>query len=81
MNDCSTIRIVELSPAESASVLHLLFTHIRSPAFTVRWTWTPNDLAFWDNRSVQHYAVPDYEEDRVMQRAQLLGDVPIGPGG
>jgi taurine dioxygenase len=80
VNECSTTRIVELSPIESMQVLTALFMHIRSPDFTVRWRWTANDLAFWDNRSVQHYAVPDYDQERLMQRAELAGDRPTGPG-
>lgn len=79
VSECATLRIVELSPAESAHVLTVLFAHIRSPDFALRWHWTRNDLAFWDNRSVQHYAVPDYEGERVMQRAELAGDAPVGP--
>lgn len=76
VNECTTLRIVELTPIESMQVLAALFMHIRSPDFQCRWRWSANDLAFWDNRSVQHYAVPDYEEARVMQRIELAGDVP-----
>lgn len=78
VNECTTIRIVELSPIESMQVLTALFMHIRTPEFQVRWHWTANDLALWDNRSVQHFAVPDYEEDRVMQRIELAGEQPVG---
>ena len=38
---------------------------------------SPNDIAFWDNRSTQHYAVPDYPGGRVMQRIVLQG---VRPG-
>lgn len=76
VNECTTLRIVELSPIESMQVLAALFMHIRTPDFQCRWRWSANDLAFWDNRSVQHYAVPDYEEARVMQRIELAGQVP-----
>jgi len=80
VSECSTLRIVELSPLESMQVLAALFLHIRSPDFAVRWRWSAGDLAFWDNRSTQHYAVPDYEQDRVMQRIELSGLKPMAAG-
>jgi alpha-ketoglutarate-dependent taurine dioxygenase len=75
----STVRIVELTPAESAQVLALLFEHVKSPDFTMRHRWSVNDIAIWDNRAVMHYAVPDYEGARVMQRVVIAGDRPFGP--
>ena len=54
-------------------MLALLFRHIERPEFCVRWKWSANDLAFWDNRCVQHYAVPDYDTSRIMQRIVLKG--------
>jgi alpha-ketoglutarate-dependent taurine dioxygenase len=75
----STTRIVELTSEESAHVLALLFEHVKSPEFAMRHRWSVNDIAIWDNRSVMHYAVPDYEGRRVMQRVVLAGDRPIGP--
>lgn len=79
VNECTTTRIVELSPIESMQVLTALFMHIRTPEFQVRWRWAANDVALWDNRSVQHFAVPDYEEERLMQRIELAGEQPVGP--
>jgi taurine dioxygenase len=79
VNEGWTTRIVELEPAESAQVLALLFEHVKSPDFAMRWHWTANDLALWDNRAVQHYAVPDYSGERIMQRVVLAGDRPYGP--
>ena len=79
VNEGATVRIVELGPRESAHVLALLFEHIKSPDFCIRWKWAPNDVALWDNRAVQHYAVPDYDSERVMQRAVLAGERPRGP--
>jgi alpha-ketoglutarate-dependent taurine dioxygenase len=74
-----TTRIVELSSAESRGLLDLLFDHIKSPDFSMRWRWSPNDVAMWDNRSVQHYAVPDYDTQRVVHRIIVSGDRPHGP--
>jgi taurine dioxygenase len=79
VHQVATTRIVELSPAESAHVLAVLFDHVKSPDFTMRWRWTAGDVALWDNRIVQHYAVPDYDTRRVMQRLCLAGDRPYGP--
>jgi len=73
-----TTRINELSKPESDAVLALLFTHIAKPEFTIRWRWKPNDIAFWDNRCTQHYALADYlPHRRVMHRATIIGDKPV----
>jgi taurine dioxygenase len=79
VNESFTTRILELEPLESASVLSFLFRHVERPDFTMRWKWTPGDMAFWDNRAVQHYAVPDYETTRLMQRIVLAGVQPGRP--
>jgi taurine dioxygenase len=76
VSESFTTRIIELSPSESAAVLAMLFRHIEKPDFGMRWRWSAYDLAFWDNRCVQHYAVPDYERDRIMQRICLQGRRP-----
>jgi taurine dioxygenase len=78
-SEAGVVDIVELEPAESAHVIALLREHVKSPDFAMRWHWTPNDLAIWDNRCVQHYAVPDYSGTRVMQRVVTSGGVPVGP--
>jgi taurine dioxygenase len=80
VNEGFTTRIVELSAAESDAVLRLLFKHVAKPEFTVRWKWKEGDVAFWDNRLTQHYALADYlPHRRVMHRATVLGDKPAGP--
>lgn len=48
------------------------------PEYQVRWRWTPNSIAMWDNRSSQHYAVMDYPPcHRKMHRATIKGDRPF----
>jgi taurine dioxygenase len=77
VNEGFTTHINELKPPESAAVLALLFAHMAQPEFTVRWRWAVDDIAFWDNRSTQHYAVGDYlPERRIMHRATVIGDRP-----
>jgi taurine dioxygenase len=80
VNGGYTTRIVELSKAESDTVLEYLYAHSSRPDFTVRWKWSVGDVAFWDNRLTQHYALADYmPHRRVMHRATVLGDKPRGP--
>jgi taurine dioxygenase len=74
-----TASIEGLSDAESSCLLQFLLQHVRSPEFQCRFRWEPNSIAFWDNRSVQHYAVADYTERRLMQRFTIKGDRPFGP--
>ena len=81
VNGNFTTRIVELTDAESRALLDLLFAHITSPEFHCRFRWTAGAVAFWDNRAVQHFAVPDYGERRVMHRTLIAGDRPVGPHG
>jgi taurine dioxygenase len=76
VNGNSTTHIVGLSERESELLLRFLNDHIRDPAFQCRFRWEPGSIAFWDNRTVQHYAVPDYNERRVMHRVTLTGDKP-----
>ncbi|MFC3625342.1 taurine dioxygenase [Vogesella amnigena] len=77
VSDGFTTRINELEPAESAALLGFLFAHFAKPEFSVRWRWQPGDVAFWDNRVTQHYAVDDYRPaHRIMHRATILGDKP-----
>ncbi len=40
--------------------------------------WTPSTLAFWDNRSTQHYALNDFHgQRREMLRVVVEGDRPV----
>jgi alpha-ketoglutarate-dependent taurine dioxygenase len=68
-----TTRIRELGLDESDHVLALLFDHVKSPMLQCRFRWTPGAVAFWDNRAVQHFASPDYDERRLMHRVLLAG--------
>ena len=78
VNEGFTTKINELSEAESDAILRLLFAHATRPEYTIRWRWQENDVAFWDNRVTQHYAVDDYRPNRrVMHRATILGDAPF----
>jgi len=76
VNANSTTRIVGLTDRENALLLPFLCDHVRAPEFQCRFRWTPNAIAFWDNRSAQHLAVADYQERRVMHRVTLAGDKP-----
>lgn len=76
-----TTRIVELADAESEALLSMLFEHIKNAAFQCRFHWEVDSVAFWDNRSTQHCAIPDYSERRLMQRTMIEGDRPFGTAG
>ena len=48
----------------------------------IRWNWQPGDLAIWDNRATQHYAVADYDDQyRRLNRVTLAGDIPVDVHG
>jgi len=61
VNPSFTLRIKELSVAESDAVLNFLYKHIaEGHEFQVRFHWEKNSVAFWDNRITNHYATFDY---------------------
>lgn len=74
VNSNFTTRIEGVSDRESAMLLDFLFEWVRSPEFHVRFSWTEDAVAIWDNRCTQHFAVADYAERRVMHRVQVAGD-------
>jgi taurine dioxygenase len=76
VNANSTTHLKGLPERENELLLRFLIDHVRDPAFQCRYQWDTGSIAFWDNRSVQHYAVPDYSERRVMHRVTLTGDRP-----
>jgi taurine dioxygenase len=48
------------------------------PDYQVRWKWSKDAVAIWDNRCTQHYAVMDYAPcHRRMNRATVIGDKPF----
>lgn len=62
----------------AADLLSYLIGRAAIPEYQVRWRWTPNSVAIWDNRSTQHYAVQDYwPAVRKMERAGIIGDKPF----
>ncbi|MCZ7413713.1 MULTISPECIES: TauD/TfdA dioxygenase family protein [unclassified Streptomyces] len=80
----STTRIRGFSELESRHLLDLLFQHLTSAEYTVRFRWEPDSIAFWDNRSTCHFAPTDFahlDVDRVMHRVTVLGEPAKGPDG
>ncbi|CAA0080878.1 Alpha-ketoglutarate-dependent taurine dioxygenase [Halioglobus japonicus] len=71
VNRNSTVYLKGVSERESELLLPFLCDHVRSPDYQCRFRWRKNSIAFWDNRCLQHFAVPDYNERRVMQRVTI----------
>jgi len=75
-------RFLGLNSAESSAIFQLLQNRITRLENTVRWTWQAGDVALWDNRATQHYAVADFDHHRrEVRRVTLVGDVPVSVDG
>ena len=73
-----TTHIVGLSKKESDWLLDHLYAQASRPEYQCRFRWRKNSIAFWDNRSTQHYAVADYYPAlREMERVTIIGDKPF----
>jgi alpha-ketoglutarate-dependent taurine dioxygenase len=70
------------TPQASRDLIRLLQDYITRPEQTVRWRWREGDLAIWDNRATQHYAIADYgDAHRRGERVTVAGPVPVGVDG
>ena len=77
VNRTFTTRINELSAHESDNILEMLFQHAEHIDHQIRFRWSLNDMAFWDNRCCMHRAIWDYwPEERKGRRVTILGDRP-----
>ncbi|CAJ95220.1 Alpha-ketoglutarate-dependent taurine dioxygenase [Cupriavidus necator] len=66
------------SQSEKQDLLDYLFRQPAILEYQMRLRWRPNTIAFWDNRSTQHYAIQDYfPAVRRMMRATIIGDRPV----
>ncbi len=73
---------VGLSTVDSADLFQLLQRQVTRLENTVRWSWRHGDIAIWDNRATQHYAVADYDDlPRLLHRITVAGPVPVGIRG
>lgn len=78
VNAFFTSHIEDMDPQESADLLKTLYSQALYPEYQCRFHWQNDSIAFWDNRSTQHYAVSDYwPQRRTMERATVIGDRPI----
>lgn len=75
-------RIRGLSSQDPAHLLQSFHGHVTRLENTVRWSWQAGDVAIWDNRATQHYAINDYgDARRVVRRATVRGEVPVSVDG
>lgn len=75
-------RFVGIPKYDGQKLFDLFQSHITALENTVRWSWKEGDVAIWDNRATQHYAVNDYgDQHRVVRRATVAGEVPVSIDG
>lgn len=78
VNKFFTVRIDQVTAAESANLLEYLYELMETPEFCCRLRWEVGTLAIWDNRCTSHYAVADYfPSRRKMQRVSICGEEPV----
>ena len=67
---------------DSRKLFDILQSNVTRLENTVRWRWQEGDVAVWDNRATQHYAVDDYgDAHRVVRRVTVAGTVPVAVDG
>lgn len=80
VNEVYTKYIKDRHAYEGDAILEFLFKWNKIPEFHVVHHWQKNDVAVWDNFSMQHYALADYEAFRVNQRVEFAIDPALDYG-
>lgn len=75
-------KLVGFSSTESARIFELLQNRVTRLENTVRWSWRKNDVAIWDNRATQHFAINDYgNQRRLVRRVTVHGEAAVAIDG
>ena len=78
VNSIFTSHIRGMEREAGDELLAHLYAQAAVPEYQVRFHWQPDCVAFWDNRSTQHYAASDYyPKRRVMDRVTIIGERPV----
>lgn len=74
VNPTYTVRFDGWTEQESKPLLQFLFEQGSSPENICRFDWEVDSVVFWDNRTVWHYAINDYQgKRRVLHRVSVSG--------
>lgn len=77
VNPNYTLRLKDMTEAESKPLLDFLYAHAMRDEFVCRFRWQAGSVAVWDNRCTMHRAVNDYDgHRRHVRRVTLQGDRP-----
>jgi taurine dioxygenase len=76
-DDCTGIE--GLAAEEAEALICPQADHIVKPAFIYRHQWRVGDVLMWDNCTVQHRAIQDYDlpQRRLMHRTTMGGATPV----
>jgi taurine dioxygenase len=75
VNHVFTSRILGLPEDEAEKLLTYLLDRVKAPEYQMRFRWSENAIAFWDNRATQHYGVLDYwPQERIVERVTVMGE-------
>jgi len=72
-------RIIGMAQAEAHKLVAELLAHATQEKYTFTQKWRSNDFVVWDNRSLVHRAVPNYDmgaHRRILRRCVVRGGVP-----
>lgn len=77
VNEGFTRAIDGLPRDESNAICKFVYAHCTKERYQARLRYEPGTLSIWDNRCVQHMAVPDFNgETRELHRVAVLCDAP-----